>query len=64
MCYGMAKKEEKNAGPPKDLLNQNFWKHTLEYAFHFMLFIFGLFVFLGPHLQYVEVPRLGVQPEL
>ena len=25
---------------------------------------FGLFVFLGPHLQHMEVPRLGVQSEL
>ena len=23
-------------------------------------FSFGLFVFLGPHLQHIEVPRLGV----
>ena len=25
---------------------------------------FGLSVFLGPHLQHMEVPRLGVQSEL
>ena len=31
----------------------------------FILFIyFGLFVFLGPHLLHMEVPRLGVQSEL
>ena len=27
-------------------------------------FFFYLFVFLGPHLQHMEVPRLGVQSEL
>ena len=30
----------------------------------FYLFIFGLFVFLGPRLQNMEVPRLGVKSEL
>ena len=27
-------------------------------------FLFVLFCFLGPHLQHLEVPRLGVQLEL
>ena len=27
-------------------------------------FLFFFFVFLGPHLQYMEVPRLGVESEL
>ena len=27
-------------------------------------FLFFLFVFLGPHLQYMEVPRLGAESEL
>ena len=31
----------------------------------FVLFCFALsFVFLGPHLQHMEVPRLGVQSKL
>ena len=29
-----------------------------------LFFVFGLFVFLGPHLQHMEVPRLEVQSEL
>ena len=33
------------------------------FAFSFFLFFF-LFVFLGPHPQHMEVPRLGVEPEL
>ena len=28
------------------------------------IYLFGLFVFLEPHLQHMEVPRLGVQLEL
>ena len=30
----------------------------------FLFLFFGLFVFLGPHLQHMEVPRLGVESEL
>ena len=30
----------------------------------FFFFFFGLFVFLGLHPQYMDVPRLGVQSEL
>ena len=30
----------------------------------FVLVFFGLFVFLGLHLRYMEVPRLGVKSEL
>ena len=33
-------------------------------ALSFFFFFFGLFVFLGPHLWHVDVPRLGVQSEL
>ena len=36
--------------------------HWNQMGFCFVLF--GLFVFLGLHLWYVEVPRLGVQLEL
>ena len=28
------------------------------------LFLFFVFVFLGPHTQHMEVPRLGVESEL
>ena len=31
---------------------------------HFHLFFFWSFVFLGPHLRYMVVPRLGVELEL
>ena len=35
------------------------------FIFLFYLFIFFLFIaFLGPHLQHIEVPRLGVKPGL
>ena len=35
------------------------------YFFYFYFFLFFcLFVFLGLHPQYMEVPRLGVQSEL
>ena len=30
------------------------------FFFFFFFFFFGLFVVLGPHLQYMEIPRLGV----
>ena len=30
----------------------------------FCLFVFVFFVFLGPDLRHMEVPRLGVQSEL
>ena len=30
----------------------------------FFLFVFWFFIFLGPHLQHMEVPRLGVKSEL
>ena len=34
-------------------------------AEHFILFyLFTFFVFLGPYLRHMEVPRLGVQLEL
>ena len=32
--------------------------------FRFLLFLFGLFVFLGPHLWHIEVPRLRAKSEL
>ena len=36
-----------------------------SFFFQFIYFLFiYLFCFLGPHWQYVEVPRLGVQSEL
>ena len=35
-------------------------KHT----FFFLSFFLGGGVFLGPHLQHTEVPRLGVESEL
>ena len=28
------------------------------------LFLFFIFCFLGPHLQHMEVPRLGIESEL
>ena len=34
-------------------------KSTYKNLLYFFLF-FGLFVFSGPHLQYMEVPGLGV----
>ena len=33
-------------------------------TFFFFFFFFFFLVFLGPHLQYMEVPRLGVELEL
>ena len=36
---------------------------SLKKNFFFLFFLLS-FVFLGPHLQHVEVPRLGVQLEL
>ena len=39
-----------------------FYVHILEILFYFLFF--GLSVFLGLHLWYMEVPRLGVQLEL
>ena len=33
-------------------------------VWNFFFFFFGLFVFLGPHMRYMEVPRLGVKLEL
>ena len=42
--------------------------HTMEKhlwsSFYFILFIFLSFVFLGPHPQHMEIPRLGVESEL
>ena len=37
---------------------------ALSVGLVFFFFFFGLFVFLGPRLRHVEVPRLGVQLEL
>ena len=37
-------------------------KHDTDIRYIF--FFFGLFVFLGPHLWHMEVPRLGVESEL
>ena len=39
-------------------------KSLLFLGFFFFFFFFGLFVFLEPHLQHMEVPRLGVKLEL
>ena len=37
----------------------------LSYSFGFgFFFFFSLFVFSGPHLRHMEVPRLGVESEL
>ena len=33
-------------------------------GFEICEFVFYFFVFLGPHLRYMEVPRLGVESEL
>ena len=38
-------------------------KHLSSFRFSFFSFFFFLF-FLGPHLQHMEVPRLGVESEL
>ena len=37
---------------------------TQSFLFSFFFFLFSLFCFLGPHLQHMEVPRLGVKLEL
>ena len=37
---------------------------TYIHMYIFCLFVLSCFVFLGPHPQHMEVPRLGVQPEL
>ena len=34
------------------------------FGWFFCLFVCLFFVFLGPHLKHMEVPRLGVQWEL
>ena len=36
----------------------------IDFVFPNFLFFSSLFVFLGPHLQHMEVPRLGVESEL
>ena len=43
----------------------NFRLGTIFYFFLFLLlFVVVVIVFLGPHLQHMEVPRLGVESEL
>ena len=39
-------------------------KALLNISLHRLFFFFFFFVFLEPHLQHVEVPRLGVESEL
>ena len=44
-------------------LNKNSWVF-FGFFFGFFLGFLGLFVFLGPHLRHMEVPRLGNESEL
>ena len=37
-------------------------ENSLNCALHFFTYLF--FIFLGPHSQHMEVPRLGVELEL
>ena len=41
-------------------LMQHFKSTMLQYKIKIKLF----FVFLGPHMRHVEIPRLGIQSEL
>ena len=52
---------EKKIFCPKGILFCVFKIHLKLYLF---IYLFLSFVFLGPHLRHMEVPRLGVQSEL
>ena len=41
-------------------ININFYTSFLIFLFLFLFLFFFFLVFLGPHVQHVEVPRLGV----
>ena len=49
-----------------DCCTGNFSEHLLTFKVidEGFVFVFGLFVFLGPRPRHMEVPRLGVQLEL
>ena len=46
------------AAKPQQKLFKRLYEHHLQSGFFVFVFVFGLF--LGPHLQHMEVPRLGV----
>ena len=45
------------------VVKNNFKKYESRLLFYFFIFIL-IFVFLGPSLQHMEVPRLGFKSEL
>ena len=68
----IAKKTEKEVGIKKVFNPNSQWvththttytESTDSLVFLFLLLIF-FFVFLGPHLEHIEIPRLGVELEL
>ena len=45
-------------------MSQEYWGEGGVFCFYFIFFLVFSFVFLGPHLRPMEVPRLGVESEL
>ena len=46
-------------------LEQSFLQYIIFFpSFFFFFFFFFVFFFIGPHLQHMEIPRLGVESEL
>ena len=62
--YYFIKDIHMKVGGSEEVSEYTVWVFSCSDSSGFKFIYLFIFVFLGPHLQHIEVPRLGVESEL